>query len=166
MQYVIFKNFHRAWPLTLGLWRNKKHLSKTVVFTNSCRYRIKGEDMYDINKLFGIGYFFSHHTDSARFGWRYNPIMEMVEIFSYCFVNKERIDWPLGEIKINHPYELGISVKSDKYFFYVIDIKSNEMIMHETITKTHNKKWSYPLGLYFGGNKKAPHKMKVKFERA
>jgi hypothetical protein len=160
---TIFKGAHFAWPLTLGIGYKKTDIAKLVTFDESCRYKINGEDMFDINKLFGIGYFFSHHTDSARFGWRYNPDSDEIELFAYCYVDKERIYWLMCELQFNRTYLMSIKIYKDKYFFFVIDANKGTVISTETITKKHQKKWSYNLGLYFGGNKSSPHRMSVKF---
>ena len=162
---TIFKGAHYAWPLTLGINYKKNDVLKKVTFEDSCRYKIEGEDMFDINKLFGIGYFFSHHTDSARFGWRYNPDTNEIELFAYCYVNKERVDWLMCELKFNHTYLLGIKIYNNQYFFFVIDANKGDVISTETIRKTHKKKWSFPLGFFFGGTKRAPRKITVKFEK-
>jgi hypothetical protein len=162
---TIFKGAHFAWPLSLGIGYKRKDVVKKVTFEDSCKYKIEGEDMFDINKLFGIGYFFSPHTDSARFGWRYNPDVQEIELFAYCYVNKERVDWLLCELELNKAYVLGIHILVDSYYFYAIEANKGNIIATETIKKKHKKKWSYNLGFYFGGDKKAPRKMSVKFEK-
>ena len=121
--------------------------------------------MFDINKLFGIGYFWGHHTDSARFGWRYEPEIDKIEIFAYCYVNKERVERWLCDVRFNEQNLFGISVQKNNYFFWVINSNSGTPVSSETINKDHKKKFSYSLGAYFGGDARAPHKMKIKFDK-
>lgn len=163
---TIFKGAHRAWPLSLGIWYKKKDVTKLVTFDDTCAYSIEGEDMYDINKLFGIGYFFSPHTDSARFGWRYNDDTDLIELFAYCYVNKELVDWYLGDLIMGRQYFLSITIRDGRYEFLAVDIKLGRKVGETTIKKKHQKKFSYPMSLFFGGQKRAPHKIKVKFEKA
>lgn len=162
---ILFKGFHYAWPLTLRIGCKTKDIVKTVTFEESCRYKIDGPDMYDINKLFGIGYFWGHHTDSARFGWRYDPSVDTIEIFAYAYVNGERVERWLCDVKFGEKNLFGISVQKNNYFFWVISSNSGSVMVTETINKDHKKKWSYGLGLYFGGNKTSPKRMKIKFEQ-
>ena len=70
MNYRIHKGKHRAWPPVFGLFW-KKEMSRDVYFDLSAKYDLPGDaDDEDVNKLFGFGFFPSHHIESARFGWR------------------------------------------------------------------------------------------------
>lgn len=159
MVYTIKKGKHRACPPMIGLFYDKKVMSRRVTFDRSCAYTLPGEDQEDINKLFGIGYFPSHHTDSARFGWRYNPSTDKIEILAYCYVNSERLIYPLASFDFNKEYTLELQINDDTYSFYV---QTNFAKFGFAIPKTHKKVFGFPLGLYFGGNNPAPHKMKIK----
>jgi hypothetical protein len=63
MKYTFKKGNHRPNKLTFGLFVNKKSVVRDVIFHDSCRYYLAGEDQYDVNKLFGLGYLWHHHTD-------------------------------------------------------------------------------------------------------
>jgi hypothetical protein len=159
---TIRKHTHRAWPPSIGLFYKKEHISKSVYFEDSCRYELKDEDQYDTNKLFGIGYFWSHHKDSARFGWRYNHITDKIVISAYCYVDGEVIFLDLCEVKIGEWYSMTIVIRDYDYQFLVY--ANGMQIEHDEIKKKHKKKFGFPLGVYFGGQKTAPHNIKIKMQ--
>jgi hypothetical protein len=161
---TIFKGKHRCWPPTFGLFYKKEHISRLVKFEDSCRYKFQDQDQEDVNKLFGIGYFWSHHKESARFGWRYNPMIDKITLSAYCYVNSERIIWDLCSVKINEWYSLTIIIRENDYQFLVY--ANGMQIEHEIVTKQHKKKFGYPLSVFFGGNNPAPHKMKIHIEKS
>lgn len=166
MKYTIKKGAHRAWPWSLGLWFNKQVLRRAVYFDNSCKYHLEGEDMDDTNKLFGIGYFPNHHKDSARFGWRYNPDTEKIRVSAYCFVNGKRIILDLCEVAVFRWYHFTLTVLDSRYQFEIRDgFNDWHVIGDDIVIKTHNKNWSYRLGLFFGGNKPAPQKMHIEIKK-
>jgi len=135
--YTIKQGQHRAKPLRLGLYLNKKNIAFKVLFDTSCKYHIDGEDMEDINKLFGISYvpwymvplaifssvFLSlfrnqHHKDSARFGWRHNDKLNRIEILAYCYVNGVRKTAPVISVPFNNWFIAKIEIykdESDRY---------------------------------------------------
>lgn len=157
--YLIKKGKHRACPITLGLYYNKKSISRKVIFDKSCAYLLEGEDQEDINKLFGIGYFPSHHQESARFGWRYNPTTDKIELLAYCYRNKERIIQSLAELSFGQEYNLKLEVNEGTYSFFI------EEGLTGLVPKNHNKKLAFPLGPYFGGNQTAPHNITIKINK-
>jgi hypothetical protein len=162
MIYRIKKGRHRAWPFVLGLFFNRQTVRRTVTFGEGCRYWIEGPDMLDTNKLFGLGYFWSHHTDSARFGWRYDNAQSIV-LVAYCYVNGERIIKDLAKVPLFTAITCALYVQKE---FYVFDVLINGTpIWNEVVKKYHLKKWSFPLGLYFGGNKPAPQTMQVEIKK-
>lgn len=156
MNYTIKEGRHSAFPPTLGLFIDKQSITKTVSFDDSCRYTLADGDQEDVNKLFGIGYFWSHHTDSARFGWRYNPSKDKIELLAYCYVNGERVINPITDLDFNKDYNLTLNINPNIYTFYL------DNALKTGVYKTHNKRFGFPLGPYFGGNKPAPHKITIK----
>ena len=160
MKYIIKKGKHRARPLSLGIFYNKKVMERDVVFDLSCKYELHGKDNEDVNKLFGIGYFPGHHIDSARFGWNYHS--GKIRIYAYAYVNGERVITYLADVILHRRIRLILNVIGDVYSFTVRDAANS---WHEyggaDIKFTHNKKLSYKLGCYFGGNNTAPHKIKI-----
>lgn len=163
MKFQIKKGKHRAWPLTLGFFLNRRTMRRIVTFSSDCAYWLDGEDFQDTNKLFGLGYLWNHHKESARFGWRYDNAQSII-LSAYCYVAGVRVIKDLCKVPFNTRVTCALYVKRD---FYVFDVlidgapQANEYIM-----KNHSKKFAYRLGLYFGGNQVAPKTMHVEIKTA
>lgn len=161
-RYTIKHGHHRAKPLRLGLYLNKKTIAFKVLFDTSCKYHIDGEDMEDINKLFGIGYLPNHHKESARFGWRYNEAMNMIQIFSYCYVQGKRVTEYITSVQLNRWITLAIKMEKGRYIFTA---KKDELETSFQTNHYHNKKIGYRLNLYFGGNQPAVHDITIEMKK-
>ncbi len=159
MRYTIQKGEHRARPIKIGLWFNKSVIAYDVFFHDDCRYYLEGEDMLDTNKLFGIGFFPNHHKDSARIGWRYNSDTDKIILSAYCYVKGERKIFDMEEVELNTWVRCKIKNEFGKYIFYVNSDISTNYVEH-----LHNKKWAYPLGVFFGGNQPAPGTMNIELK--
>jgi len=157
MIYTIHKGKHKASPIRFGFWFNRSLFRWRVTFLPGCRYEIPGVDQLDTNKLVGVGFLPGHHTDSARFGWRYNKKADVIEILSYCYVNKKREINFIHSVAIGQPVLLWLQISKGAYLFFAG--KDFGSVMHR-----HKKRFSYRLGTFFGGNKKAPHEMQIKIE--
>lgn len=168
MNFHIPKGQHHSWPFIFGLHVNL-WMERDVVFDESAAYDLEGsEDDDDVNKLFGVGYFNGgHHQDSARFGWNYNNNTGRVRLFAYCYVNGMRIIQEICEIPKHNKFRLLISIyQSNRYMFTVHDGYNNwHQVGVAEVGFTHNKKWKYKLGCFFGGNNPAPHDIKIKISR-
>ncbi|MBC7426721.1 MAG: hypothetical protein H7321_09320 [Bacteroidia bacterium] len=154
---TIKKGHHRPLIPALGLYFNKEKIERKVTFHASCRYAATSES--SINKLFGIGYFPSHHNNSARFGWKYNAETDSIDLFAYCYDNGERLSslsnqHIIASVNIGIEITLSITVKETAYIF---EINGGTL----TIPKTCKTKLGYKLGVYFGGNDTAPHDIKI-----
>jgi hypothetical protein len=148
-------NKHRFTPISFGLTCSDI-ISKEVQFDYSCKYDIGG-DQYDINKLFGVG-FFHHHSNSGRFGWRWNIVTQKVELFAYVYHKNRRISEYLCSISLGEKVRLSILLEGTGYGFVVQ--RMNQQAVHKFIEgKTYFI--GYKLGAYFGGNRRAPHDMKI-----
>jgi hypothetical protein len=158
MIFTIHKDTHRAKPLRFGLWFNKRTITKDVMFFDDCAYYLPGIDQLDTNKLFGIGYLWSHHKDSARFGWRYNSEKNKIVLSAYAYVSGNRVIIDLAEIPFGKYVRCTIKVDYGKYVFYVDGFETRY------IEFAHKKKIGFPLGVYFGGNKLAPSTMHIDFK--
>lgn len=165
------KGFHN-WPHLF-----KSHIGYTVIFTGSCRYAIPGPDAKDLNKLPGLsqGY---HHWNSARSAWRWNPNLDVIELFSYCYVRKENLyvrsliedhedRHRLGYFSLNSPIDIDIYIDADAYF---IQVCNDGHIADERIERGSFPNIGYRLGNYFGGkrhdgkrNTVAPHDVQLIF---
>ena len=180
MKYLIRAGRHRALPPPVGIFKGRRSHKRSVVFTPSCRYRLDGEDMFDINKLYGIGYAnpwgllkgvllnlvgirnTAHHTDSARFGWTYDEVNDKIDLWAYCYVGGERlVDYLMG-LQIGREYHVELYVGRACYFFGVYAPESVFATAKSVqIPYTHKKRWQYRLGAFFGGNQPAPHDMVI-----
>lgn len=162
--FIVKKGKHHFKPRLFKLFWKKHLLNYIVQFDKSCTYNLMNNNQFDINKLIGLGYFSfrinPHHTDSVRFGWNYNLEKDKIELFAYCYVNKERIIKSLGFIDFYYNYEITINVESNYYKFFVCK-KGENFGRGLSIPKVHNKKLSFMLGPYFGGDQTSPKKMKI-----
>lgn len=161
--YTIQAGKHRAWPFRFGLYLSKTKIRYRVAFDQSCRYSLPGNDQQDINKLFGIGYFPSHHKESARFGWVYNPDINRIEIHAYCYINGKRISDLITSVPLHQSFVLQLNITADSYIFTVY----RESFEVQSVIRHRNKRqWGFPLGVYFGGNQTAPHKITLEIKKA
>lgn len=156
---IILKGFHRPLQLIPACFKNMRRgevfsLSKTIMFTDSCRYRLPYGDQMDWNKLFGLCR--RIHKDSGRFAWRYNVRTGMIEIAMYSYICGERNIDMLKSVPVNKPIKFSILRKYDYLCYYI-----NDYLVGETwIGKKYNLLWG--CGLYFGGNRRAPQTIIVK----
>jgi hypothetical protein len=159
MRIKIGRGHHYPWliPIVFPFWvkKNASSVRKAkFMFTDSCMFDLKDEDQHDVNKLFGfsIGY---HHKTSFRFGWR--PILDenKIEIVAYEYHdNVRQKTMPICKIFTNEWYEFILSYNHDKArsYYFVEDEGFTNLV------RLRGKKHGlgYTLGVYFGGNEKAP----------
>lgn len=157
MQFTIHKNKHRARPLQLRLWWNKNVLRRVVNFDFSCKYDT-GQDQTDWNKLFGVGYLPTHHRNSARLVWRYNPDIQKIDIGWYVYDKGKRHCGFLASIPFHFNCLLELFIDPDYYHFTVWN-EVNVEVGRVTVPRSKTTALCYSLGGYFGGNRKAPHTM-------
>lgn len=135
-------------------------IRRKVKFHNSCRYDLQSDDQFDINKLFGFGFGLQHHhKNSARFGWRYDKVKECIAIYSYVYNNSFRLFTHIADVKIGetHTFELK---QIDGAYWFLMDGGILTMVLSTKEAKTKRK-----LGVYFGGNRRAPHTMKLTLKK-
>jgi len=161
------KGQHYAWPPSFGLFYDKQRMEKVVEFDITAKYDFGNADNNDVNKLFGWGYLKGlHHIDSVRFGWNWNQQIGKVDLFAYCYINGLRIMIPICTIQTNYKYLLQIDKIGKKYLFSVLDAGMQYRNYGSIeVMFTHNKKISYRLGCFFGGNNPAPHDITIKISR-
>lgn len=166
--YFLHKGKHRAEPFRFVTRILQTRLCKErsihiqARFWNNCRYHIEGEDMGDINKLCGFTMGLVH-KNSFRIGWRYNVKNDNIDLFFYSYENGNRRFAYLCSVDFMYPakismeleysyylkcYEVTIFVDDKKFKFFDVDIR-------------HGLHISYPLSIYFGGNRTAPHDMNI-----
>lgn len=139
-----------------------------VIFDDNCRYDI-GQDQTDKNKLFGWSYGF-HHINSARVTWYYDKECDGIRLCLYiyndgkCIKHNDSNLYKIGEklnIKLTS-YICNNTISNEEE--WRIEMIVNETAITSCIISKHNLcNWGYTLGLYFGGNCRAPHDISVQF---
>lgn len=166
MKILIKKNRHYPWliPIALPKWVRKNSettISGEFMFTESCIYDLHDEDQWDVNKLMGFSIGHHHKCNSFRFGWRPNKNMDKISIVAYEYRNSIRQKTlPITEVGLNewHRYELSYDSNIIRTR-YSIDNRIFADLTGETIRKSFGL--GYTLGVYFGGNEKAPHDISI-----
>jgi len=131
-------------------------------FDNSCIYDI-GSDETDANKLCGLTYHFNPHIDSVRFGWEWNPSKNKIDIDAYCYVDGSRSNTIIASVTPNEKISGTIEINPTNY---TLTLESSSIgSVSKTINKTKNNKVKFLLNPYFGGNRKAPHTIKIYLKR-
>ena len=161
MIFKIKKNRHysnRFLYKLFNLFNFDKRIKFKVMFDESSFYDLGDKDQADINKLFGFSDGF-HHKNSVRFGWN-SVSKDSVAIYSYCYINGVRKTHFITTVNINQEYKMSIKETDKFYLFTIIDPEYN--IVQDMVEKGNtNNGFSYNLWPYFGGNKKAPHDIKI-----
>lgn len=163
--WVVIEAFNHESTLKrkTGVLISPREVSATVTFDSSCIYDLQSVDQNDWNKVIGLGFVGSknqslgsapHQVDGARVGWRWNPETQKIDLACYAYVDGQRTAFKVGETSINQPVYLSIKIDYNKKEYRVME--------GEPIRFTHNKKFAYKTGLYFGGNRPAPHAIRVK----
>ena len=135
------------------------------MFTEECLYNLHDEDQHDVNKLFGFSIGL-HHKNSYRFGWR--PILEerKIEIVGYEYRDGVRQPtMPIVRINIDEVYEFILvyeptNIRRTEYVVIKMATEEHKSIENFFVVKRRFG-FGYKLGIYFGGNEKAPHDMTI-----
>lgn len=166
-KHIIYKYCHRPFPFKImGIKKAKNYTSRVFKFLESCRYSLDNGDQFDWNKLFGFSFgLFGIHANSVRFVWRYNPEIDKIDIAAYWYKDNERNYYQMCSLDLNNKYTFKMEIDyNDSYVrFCVLEdgyIKLNEFNLYID-PKILNKK-KYQCGVYFGGNRRAPHKIELR----
>lgn len=170
MSYTIHKGRHRPrwWFFLLWPWigYEKKSITRLVRFDFNCKYDLHGEeDDLDVNKLFGLGYFWNK-KESARFGWNYNNVTGKIDVFAYYHTAGTMDFARLCHVSVGLKYMMILEIHDSSYSFFVINTHNGLVEGQKVIEKPHKKRWSYNLGFFFGGTQKAPHDITVEIEKS
>jgi len=134
-------------------------ITKTFIFTESCRYDLGTVDQLDVNKLFGIGLGLNHHKNSIRLGWRYDLYMNNIALYAYDYNDKDRSSRYIGSVKIGDEVNLSIRMNWKQNFYRIfVNGKESCNIQYDFPSKFNIKT---KLGVYFGGNRECPHNMEL-----
>lgn len=137
-------------------------------FDESCLYYFDDGDKHDINKLCGFSTTWFHHRQSGRIGWRCVNGKE-IEIVTYSYNDGTREQHEtdiLGIVKPNEEFEVSIRDNEDSYIYTFENLNVAGSFIRAIDKK--QKDWfffHYLLYPYFGGNKTAPHDMKIYLQK-
>lgn len=159
MRFSIKKGHHQAFPYDWMRWWpfliRPCRIQRMVKFDRSASYSL-GEDQLDENKLFGVS-FFIPHKNSARISWRWDDAISAFVLSAYTYIDGKREIKPICQCHANRWYKCSISIsKHATWIFSVIDDAGNTTGHYCSGKRTF---FALLLGLYFGGNKTAPHDM-------
>ena len=167
----IKSNRHRPFSLIPAFMRNvrinrreSQIIGYEFVFDESCEYLLNGNgDQWDWNKLYGWSLGFNHHKNSVRLVWRYNPIEKVIEVAPYCYIDGKCV---LPDKSVISKVNIGEKIKTS------IEILGNtaRVIINNGISCTYHyffegcvKKPLLGCWFYFGGNRKAPHDITIRY---
>jgi hypothetical protein len=157
--FTISKGDHYSTPRKVGLVWNDSIRFKAL-FDSSAEYELGEGDQKDTNKLFGASDCSSIHTEnSARFGWRWNA--GNVQIMALVHKGVKLNILPVGEAEIGVPYDYEIKL-SDDHWSYLFTFRGNTVSIPRGCSSSEMR--GYNLYPYFGGNKAAPHDIRIKIE--
>jgi len=103
-----------------------------------------------------------HHT-SFRWAWRYNDILGVFQVAPYLYNNGKQIQ-PISSLiyNVNKDYKFFVEIFYDNVTGYVCMKYNGERELVYLFEGMGDLKKLYRCGLYFGGNKKAPHTIVIK----
>ncbi len=170
MNNVFIKRLHWPWPFRIAAlsyvrWFNRLSgylfRGKYVVFDSSCRYFLS-EDQGDWNKLFGVCLGVKGvHNDSFRFVWRYDPTTDRIEIGYYGYMNGAVKYDTFTTVGFGEVIKLSVSVETHGGNVTATYTDRQGNIHTQDYYMVRNPHLAWGCGLYFGGNRTAPHKMIV-----
>ena len=142
-------------PCPVWVKRNKIYSrSAEFMFTDSCMFDLYDEDQWDVNKLFGFSIGHHHKGSSFRFGWR--PILDenLIEIVAYEYHDGFRMrTQPIRKVRLNEWHKFRVSYNNENFkATYLV----NDLDYTYPVYLMDDHGWGYTLGVYFGGNEKAP----------
>jgi len=161
-EYLIKNGHHKPVGIHLGLTFTNKITFKAS-FDPSCLYHFGDVDDYDTNKLCGFSSTWNHMIQSARVGWR-SLDGKTIQILTYTHSQHQ--------ISLNEIYILGVvnpnevfycTIENVRYMFRYSFQKENYSNI-VTLSNIKTPDWfpfHYYLFPFFGGNKTAPHDMKI-----
>jgi len=164
MKIKIKKGRHYPWLIPIGLpicvrKKTSTFRSANFMFTDSCMFDLHDEDQWDVNKLFGFS--IGHHQKgtSFRFGWR--PLLNnmTIEIVAYEYHDGFRLrTMPICEVELNkwHEFIISYNPQKQKTFYFV-----NKKSFSNNVSLAKKSGLGYTLGVYFGGNEKAPQDITI-----
>jgi len=149
-------------------------MTKDILFEKSCRYDT-GVEQKDWLKLMGfsIGLLPQDgkkpmHYNSVRFGWRYNPETDKIEVAPYWYVKgvrhyAETDGLAVASLDVDKVYSFYILKGIEGEYYLAIKSLSGDLIAKWNIDFPMDvyAKYGWSATLWFGGNAPAPHTVKL-----
>jgi hypothetical protein len=162
--WYIPKGFHHSINLPTPFVRSR--MGYAVTFPDSCRYIFPypvgssqkeglNPDQKDWNKLFGFCFGLNRHRNSVRIGWRYNPIVEQIELGMYSYRDGVRNMSEIGSVPIGTPIWVYVDVRDWDEKTVLATIQLNDQKKAQTFL-SKSSAIRFRLKPYFGGQEKAP----------
>lgn len=161
MVFTIKKGQH----YNFGLWHLfpfcfSKNLFFTFKLSKECLFELKEADDYDVNKIFGRSFGLDHHKDSVRIGWIPSTHDGKYSLYLYWYNAGERDMKKICELDAEKEYAMRLDFFLDICCYEVFK-ETDVYSIHFVLPKRTFGQYLFP---YFGGNKTAPHDMKIKIE--
>lgn len=137
-----------------------------LLFDESCEYLLNNGDQQDWNKLYGWGLGLNHQENSIRLVWRYNAIEKVIEVAPYLYIDGKRT-MPTKEqivkVKIGEKIKTSIEVLDN---VARVVIESDKCHISEfKFDEDASNKPLFGCWYYFGGNRKAPHDITIRYKK-
>lgn len=185
-KYTVLKGCHAfkiggVLPSYPSVRKNIERVEWRVRFAPNCAYSLAGPDQLDWNKGGGVSFdLLENHTDAAMWGWRYNPLVGVIELTAYFHLDGKRPFLKTNPYSLSHPGVSGevclevepeieavvtllIGRKEKRYdlYFALAGGKAYQV----GVPYTHNKTVGRIINAWFGGNNAAPHRMDIDIKR-
>lgn len=148
--FTIKPNRHRSTWFPEVILRDR--IEGTITFVGDFSYsNVDG----DTHKIIGFSDNWHHHKDSIRLGWRYDPILNKIQIMTILYYGGERIIRHLCFIDNFSTEKYKFIISKNKTCYFVIFDKFSEIMPRKST-------WFGPRYLlfpYFGGQKKSEKKI-------
>ncbi len=160
MKIVIHKNhgrpflFNYIFPFVI--FRRYWFFTRTFMFTEDTLYKFGNEHDLDVNKLFGLSGGFNHFKNSVRFGWNINEYMQKINIFAYIRCDGKFKFIKIAELPINEWFTFELSFMNETAILRITDANKKLINSPPFLIKFKRSFIEYKLGIYFGGNMRAP----------
>ena len=172
---IILKGFHRPLQLIPSCFKpfgfiitDKVYsIHRRVKFASSCAYNLQNEDQDDWNKLFGVCFGISGiHKNSLRFGWRRSIKKQKIELCVIEYNNGKVLRaWIYGmDTDLDTEIDLEVRFRMTSYGVVEYNFLCNGEVCRSWHLDSVSSLMYFGCGVYFGGNRKAPHKMIINVE--
>ena len=160
-------------PFPRGIHFGLEFIEYKFVFNGSCRYYHGEVDQGDWNKLFGLSWGVPH-AESARIAWRFVPDRDLVEIAAYPYVSGESqygaYVSEYGATEADRIYKIGEAIIGREHCARIYAPPGKQVYELEGQNKfiqeeSYQRGPGFILGAYFGGNRRAPHRISITMHR-